>query len=502
MELLSAYFYKRSSLSERLHLQGLTFNVLRYSWHEELGPEAAELDVAGDEEGLIELENRLRDGVEILNEEGTRRWWGYVEEFAAPVGGELIGLTLREMANRVKVTYTTPEGEEAETGWVEDSRSVATYGTKELIESLDNATSSYAEQHRDRLLAERKNPVPLVAEGARGYVRCRGWGETLTWTTWSQAAGEKVYDDTHSTVQDVGTAASEKAAQSFVAPGTVAVKAHSAQVYVKTVGNPGDSLRIAIYSNSGGSPGSLLVSGTITAASVPSELDWVSVDLGDTVTITNGTTYWVVAERTGALDGTNYYQVSVNEDLTDTGGSLKVYAAAAWAARGTDADMPYQFYGVRSVSDQIADLVGDAEFIEALVARNTSSILTSPFHDDYPTRRDVLLELLNSGTTNDRRLLGTVESDRRLIVEEEPAAGTADYRRGPAGALADPQGNLVDPAACTVAVWSINKAAARLAEQLADATRAFIKAATYDAQSGQVRRTMRSRLTAREFFKR
>lgn len=112
-------------------------------------------------------------------------------------------------------------------------------------------------------------------------------------------------------------AANYKKGQSFSYTNSLVdtIKVEEVYLPLKAVGAPADNIRVVIYDDNGGEPGSAIANGTSnnvaggtieTTASGDNEVQQFT--FGTAPTITSGTTYWIVFERTGAADAVNYYQ--------------------------------------------------------------------------------------------------------------------------------------------------------------------------------------------------
>lgn len=193
-----------------------------------------------------------------------------------------------------------------------------------------------------------------------------------------------------------------------------------AAVKVQTVGSPADNLRIALYSDSAGSPNTLLDSATVAPSQIPTQADWVWVDLANTQSLTPGTSYWLVVSRTGANSQNDYYEVMVDPDLGYAPEVLKLYNGAAWVARPVDAHLPFRLAGLEATNTQMEKLLTTAG---AFVLRSevaASGVQTNQWRYGDNTALVELEDLLNLGTSNERRMLARMTRERTLIVEEEP----------------------------------------------------------------------------------
>lgn len=181
---------------------GTTFLPRRYSWHALGGPDWAEVTVSSAPMDVWRLLGWLRYGVEIRNQLHQRVWWGYVESVSITVGAIRIGVSLETMHNRVAVVYSYVEpstqsvGTRATTTWAQDDESVAAYGIKEVLTSIDGATVEQAENARDVHLAQNRLPVPMpdtrAGDDLEAQLFCRGWWDTLNWRYYANGATNSV----------------------------------------------------------------------------------------------------------------------------------------------------------------------------------------------------------------------------------------------------------------------------------------------------------------------
>jgi hypothetical protein len=301
---------------------------------------------------LWELLEWLRAPVYLIDETGERVWWGMVSEVSVRVGAIAIGLSLDRMSNRVAVAYSyvapgsSSVGTRATTDWAQDDDSVSAYGTLELLSSVSGATTELAETARDRILAAQKYPVPtLRATPGRGSLSatlsCRGWWDTLDWKYYAQLAGLESHED-GSASQAVGeTTDNEEAAQSVSLAVDTSWEASRIWVKVGKEGSPIDTFYVQLYSDVAGAPGALLATGSAAGSAIESSATWTEFELDVAVTVEYGTTYWIKLSRSGAVDASNYYTVTVDEDLGYSGGVFRTWNGASWTIRNvvTDEDV-------------------------------------------------------------------------------------------------------------------------------------------------------------------
>lgn len=162
------------------------------------GPVAAQINATGSIDGLLALGAWLNYRIQIVAADGLPLWWGHVDAVALNTGALEREISLREMANRVKVLYSqsAPGGTlaGAETDWAEDATSIATYGRRELVHSAASAlTDAQAIALRTRILAAGSTPQRRlhVAGNTSNQARitCRGDWQRLADIYYQQLNG-------------------------------------------------------------------------------------------------------------------------------------------------------------------------------------------------------------------------------------------------------------------------------------------------------------------------
>lgn len=215
----------------------------------------------------------------------------------------------------------------------------------------------------------------------------------------------------------------EKIAQQFTVSSDANWTLNEIRVKVGRVGSPSDNMQVSLYTDSSGSPGSSLEAITKPGSDLsPNGRSWETFGFSNSNTLTAGSSGWVVIERTSSLDLDNFYVVEVDETLGAGAGTMKLHDGSGWVARTPDANMPYQLLGADETTTQIEAIISqEGEFVDSHDVIDTSGINTNEYRDGRTTALTELIDLLNIGTTNDRRLLATVTIDKTLRVEEEPA---------------------------------------------------------------------------------
>lgn len=434
----------------------VTLRVNRLDWSALGGCRECSITAFGEADQVQRFLEFLRYGVKIRDETGRACWWGYVHSARARVRGMEIGVTLDSMINAVAVAYsyaqpgTQSVGARRTTAWATDTDSIAQYGRKEFLSSMDGMTPTAATARRDAILAAFRWPGGDTARtgssGARfgmprgrlrdsgatdsrsATITCRGWWDTLGWmyASWPSVVGPS-YQTTSATEQAVGSAAGDTKVMQQVYTGTQALNVLELAVYARKQAAPTDNFTLALYAldGSGNPTGSALGSITTAGTGMSTSLGWVRLALSSAVELKARTTYGLLVSRSGAADGANYYVVNVNTSLGYTSGAFKIWNGSAWVARGTDADLVFRLYVDNEVesSEQVRDLATDyGQFFSGVEIRAGSGLALPSYRDGDTLALDEVVNLLESGGANGRRLLATVDEHRTVVVAEEPAS--------------------------------------------------------------------------------
>ncbi|MGD9725213.1 MAG: hypothetical protein AB7V39_02230 [Nitrospiraceae bacterium] len=164
-----------------------------YNWEEWGGPAECTLRVATDDRwGLLQL---LGLKVVIKNSNGTPVWWGIIADAPLPGGALQRGVSLREMANRWRVAYTTsgPASTSGTTAWAEDADSVARFGAKEAQGSAAEVDAATAAVQRDSKLARYKVPQKTRLD-APDVIGAMGMWKALGWKFYANLAGVEAHE--------------------------------------------------------------------------------------------------------------------------------------------------------------------------------------------------------------------------------------------------------------------------------------------------------------------
>lgn len=194
---MNVVFWNRAFTSLLTPLQ-VRYKVERYSHSVVGGPKSAEITVVGEELDLWELAEYVRRPVQIFSAKGDAVWWGFIAEIKIDVGLWSVGVNIDSMANYVGVAYEddADEGLPKITAWAEAVDSTDEYGRREILFTSSGSNSTHALAARDKFLAEKKYPTPVINPREKGEngatLFCRGWFDTLAWRYYLNAGVNSV----------------------------------------------------------------------------------------------------------------------------------------------------------------------------------------------------------------------------------------------------------------------------------------------------------------------
>jgi len=334
----------------------LTFTVESYSKHAQGGPKTATIKATGSVEAMQQLRSLLRYGVQIYNERGDLRWWGIVYSVLIEDGAWSYGWTLEGMANRVAVGYSLRGGGRETTGWAQNGESVTKYGKKELLYTVNDANSLYADSTATALVARLSDPRKQTSLADVGdtvaTIECRGLWETLDWIYCTDESGaiirgeaatgnttpelSYVYEPENGTL-DIGTSSSVYVAIPITIPGnTQSYDLVSVRSKIVKIGSPTDNFRVDLMTDGGlGRPNTVLATIELPSADIQTSHYWQEFEFAVKQAVVNNCPYWLRFRRTGSNSNTNYYRIATNTSPGYTYGLSKYHDGATYVNSST-----------------------------------------------------------------------------------------------------------------------------------------------------------------------
>lgn len=467
---LTPIFTRANGVVADLH--PLRFAPLRYTKSSMGGPKSCEIAVEGTEDEIWNLTSILRYGVQILDDYGDLCWHGYVDEVRLNINGIEWSLSLQNMANRVRMKYTTIAevgvvgGQQRITAWYDDVRSQGMFGTKEAVLIGNDLTDDAAVTRALSELVMLRYPMPKIefaeSEEINAKIICKGWIDTLAWRYYYYPSGGlrtiAYVVEPETTTLDIGTSASQRVAQEI----TVGSAGQGSQLMtmvrakVAKIGAPADALTVEVWSSTGSAPQTLLGYARINAGGIAASHTWTEfTQWTEDVQFTAGAAVWLVWTRSGGLDNANHYRIATNT-AAGYSGRVRTWDGSAWVAPGTDVDTLFEANAVPGAEStaQILTIAQTAgQFFSAITVESASGVyLANARSGDYTARKEID-NLLAIGGAGGVRLLMDVDRDRRLRVYPEPtpaqATITIDRRLNILGRFGDQMPRYK----CPVATW-------------------------------------------------
>jgi hypothetical protein len=144
------------------------------------------------------------------------------------------------------------------------------------------------------------------------------------------------------------TTANEAVAQSFTTVGAISVDAIRVALS-KNGGAQTDNVSLKLYSSSANLPNTLIATATNVYAAANILLtnhSWMEFVFLTPVALSAATKYWIVIERSGAVDATNSYSASYNTGSVYAGGGRSTRNAGVWSAESSVNDLLFQVIAV------------------------------------------------------------------------------------------------------------------------------------------------------------
>lgn len=260
---------------------------------------------------------------------------------------------------------------------------------------------------------------------------------------------------------------------------------HEVALRLKKTGSPSDGIRVHLQGAGAGVPdGFSLASAVRDASTLGTEYGWESFAFSGSVTLTYGTTYWLVIERTGAGASDDFYEFTVDDAEGYAGGALKLYGQGAWNARPAAASLVFKVLGKEDTGAQIARiLTATAERITSVTAV-TSGTLKGMHRDGDSLAADEIEDLLQQGDSSGRRLTLWITPERRALLRLKATEATNPYLLKSDGAVLDPFGRAVPPGTPMAGQW-VRLDEAGLADVVADKLTFYADGAEYDCAAGR-----------------
>lgn len=345
--------------------------------------------------------------------------------------------------------------------------------------AANNGTKRLSSGKGDHLQVHPKTIVNETQSSPHTITIARGNSIGVTGALASEFPGASVTLTTHGV----------RMAQSFSLPVSVSWPLYAIAIKARRVGAPVDSLQIQLCADAAGVPGTVLATGTVVGSTLGTNFDWINVVMTGAVTITYGTTYWIVVTRTGANSASVFYIIAVDETLTYPRGLLKVWDGAGYVARDPDAEMLFRVSSVREHSLQLADIItASGQFLTGVDVIDTTGISTVPYRVGGLTAQAEVERLVESGYSTGERMLVDVTSDLKLRIKKRPVS-SADQNllMGSDGRLLNMASAPLEPGVLPAGRWVDIQGIPPNVGALTGLSPFFVERAEFDCTANQLR---------------
>lgn len=253
------------------------------------------------------------------------------------------------------------------------------------------------------------------------------------------------------------------------------------ELRLRKVGSPSDNVQVQLYTDSAGSPNTLLKTATVAAASIPNELNWVAFDFDNLQLLSSGVTYGLVVSRSGANSPTDYYEIDIDDAAGYAAGTCTAYDGAAYQTLSPACDMVFRVLGGIDTGQQAANILEAQSWTSFDTV--TTGVVSNQYRDGELTAYDELETLLDGGTSAGVRLLAQSTRERGAVIYAKQDKTTARYAWQGGDRLTDLFGQDAEPGILPAGEWVKLGDVATLGPWAA-LSPAYIERAEYSANSG------------------
>jgi hypothetical protein len=438
-----------------------TFLVEKLTWTAQGGPDQAFISSQIPSDQIFSLLSLLRAPVIVSNCFSNPAWWGYVAEIHIHHHQTTFKLSLDDLFNKVKVTYSyiSPDNIAAspliETDFAHNIFSQSEYGVKERVLYRSGIDDDFALALRDTFLEQSSKPntsfMPFSSHGSHKVILvCRGWFSTLSWRFHQDLTGYYANHGPGPGMINLGTDSITSHAQQFISLSSGKVK----YVYflLRQSGSPAANLQAHIYSHAGNSPDAKIgSSASLSSSSIEARFTWIKFTFPSPVSISSNTNYWSVLTASGT-DASKYYSSRIDSDRSfNQVGKPGRYYKAGWKSLPLIPPSVYTpcFYfrvvTVQDTGDILHSISTDLGQFFTSIHTLSTGVNSCPYNDDNLTAFDNIIRLMNLGTSNQRPVLANVDVDRRLTFYEAPDPSTPTVSMDPQGRFFSSNGQLIPP---------------------------------------------------------
>ena len=326
-----------------------------------------------------------------------------------------------------------------------------------------------------------------VSPGYGGAINNESAGSSVTIRRGNAVATATALTNELASASTTVTAYGQRMYQAFTLPSSGSWTVATIELKVRAVGSPSDSLRVRLYSDSSGSPGTLLETQDVLGSALPTGTGiWTAITFANTTAITYGTTYGIEVSRTGANDPDDYYEVDIDTEAGYSGG-LKVYDGAAWQTPASAFDMLFRVLGGVDLATQVGQMVvASGTELLGVVVESTAGVVGNQYRDGEQTAIDEAEALLAVGTSAGFRMLAQATAAEYVRILDEPLPSEARYLYAGDGRLLTLQGQPAPAGTCPAGEYVHLDNSHLLPGSWSALSPFFVERATFEANGGRL----------------
>jgi hypothetical protein len=353
----------------------------------------------------------------------------------------------------------------------------------ELIQisgSSGNSGSAYVKTAKNITAIE-------VSPGYGGTISTEAAGPSITLKRGNSVIVEEAVTDEEAGSAVTVAAYGQKLYQPFTAPdASIDWTVDQVELQVRAVGTPVDSLRVRLYTDSAGTPGSLLETVDVAGSSLSTtSTTWTAWDFANSQALNDSTTYGLEVSRTGSADADNYYEVALDSAGGYGGGTLKMHDGSAYQTPAAAQSLLFRMLDAEDTATQVATIVrGTSTGLYGASVENISAVNTNQFRDGERTGLDEAESLLDMGTSTGGRMLASVTQSEMVRIYGQNAPNDSRFVYTMDKRLLHKNGGVADEGLVPVGEWVHLDSAYMLPSSWASLSPFFVERAEYQAGSG------------------
>ena len=428
------------------HLQGMLtsgndWQVQSMDWRLPGGSNEAIISAPVQDPNSISLcliRSWLGQAVSIHNPAGEILWRGWIEEILLDAQRLRFGWSTQKLLSRVIARYPQasplldPLKNWQYTDWVEHPERLEQLGAKETLLSLqevdpNKARHAAAMQLYQQGLDDSQTLVLLPQKRVPQLsMRLKGCWHRLDWTLDGEESGLIAHLPGGKSQQAFGLSGSERLAQSFIT-GAESFALGQMGLRIAMLGAASDDLRLKIYADNVGVPGTELASSLLPNVYLQGGWRWQTWLLDAPLALNANTRYWLVLERSGALDSSQYYEVETDDGRGYPDGECKRWNGSSWVL--LNQDLRFCLQAVSETTELICEVGEQAVqsgVLQGVHIWQESGVWLPRWREIEKTRKEALQDWLALGCADESPLSAMVNADGvlevfRLPREIEPA---------------------------------------------------------------------------------